>query len=252
MRHDIRDMLTLHSPSGYEVLMVDYVTNCLDKMRVPYDVCHDGTIYAIYPGRPLLSAHMDTVCERPPELIVNNDMIMGRDCCIGADDKCGVWITLNTLQQRSDLSFIFSVNEEIGQSLTNLPLTRYANDICYALVLDRCGKQDLIGRYNGYNTGDLGRAIQAITDYHPATGVYSDADILSGQGIPCVNLSVGYYGHHTRQEYLDKRVMVYSLRRVARILDVLGDRYFQRVSDMSDMSEDYLWDYGGIIRGYYT
>jgi tripeptide aminopeptidase len=208
----LKELYMTHSPSRKEGKMIELVKTKLLMMNIPFQMDEYGQIYNINEGAPLLVHHMDQVqstkCDKV--LAIKNRLYgftaKGKLSGLGADDKNGIFVALNMIEKfREEVSFIFTVCEEIGGRLQELtPLLNLTPEIApYALIFDRKGNGDIIGSSNNYCCEDLEVAIEVIGREHgytPNRGIFSDADELS-KWIPCVNLSVGYYNAHTSEEY---------------------------------------------------
>lgn len=188
------------SPSKKEGEVQKIILDFLNTNKIPYKIDSYGQIYSVSKTRPVLSAHMDQVSTKPIKKLTISKNKISADGNLGADDKNGVWIALKALESNPKLGFHFSVQEESG----GVPFHPDIEKTPYVLVFDRKGSSDIIGYSNGYCSKafqDLVYANAKPYGYRPASGVYSDCDQFSGMGIPCVNLSCGYYSAHTEKEY---------------------------------------------------
>lgn len=203
----LKQMYLTHSRSGNEKTLSSIVQAMLDKLGIVYKVDNKYQVYAFNERKPMICAHLDQVQQdKCNKVIKHAGKLFGLNaqgqCGLGADDKNGVWIALKLLESFSDLSFIFSTEEEIGGNVYTLLGEAEQYKIPYCLVFDRKGKGDIIGTHNNYCCNDLEEIITAIGidyGYMPAIGVYSDCDAIS-EYIPCVNLSCGYYNAHSDKE----------------------------------------------------
>lgn len=207
----LKQLYSIHSPSHGEAKISAFVKAWLTRRGIPFDTDRKGQIFKLIPGRPILSCHMDQVQMGPPGgfVIKTNSTgkteIHGVKDGLGADDKNGIWICLNLLT-KWDASFIFSTGEESISKDVEDVLT--ANEdilkrIPYCLVFDRKGSGDIIATENGYCTKDFAARVAeegGKFGYRLQTGVFSDADAIS-EYCECVNLSVGYYRAHSKEEY---------------------------------------------------
>ena len=195
----------IYNPSKGERNISGFVQNELDKMRIKYNVLRDGTIYSLTPSTPLICAHLDSVQRRPVTTIKKHKSLIYANGCMGADDKNGIWACLQILKYCKNISFIFSVQEEVGGNIAPL-LNKYdyiMDKLKYGLVFDRCNGSDIICNANLYGSKRFEKQLAGIGKaygYKPAGGVWSDADAIS-EYVSCANLSVGYYNHHTDIEY---------------------------------------------------
>lgn len=206
----LEQLYSIHSPSHKEHTMSAFIKAWLIRKKIPFDTDAKGQIFKLIPGRPILSAHMDQVQNGPPGPLIFKQTSIGTEIHgskngLGADDKNGIWIVLNLLA-RWDTSFILSTGEEsISKDVEHVLLANedVLRRIPYCLVFDRKGKGDIIGWENGYCAQEFQKRVSQEGErfgYRPEMGVYSDADAIS-EYCECVNLSVGYYRAHSKEEY---------------------------------------------------
>lgn len=222
----LTELYKIHSPSGKEGRMSEYVQNFLKRRRIDFETDGHGQVFKLIPGRPILSCHMDQVQEGPPgEIKSDGRRFWGTRNGLGADDKNGIWVCLNLLT-KWDCGFIFSVCEESMQAKVEHVLTAFESvlsHIPYALVFDRRDGGDIIGVENGYCTRNFQNRVAREGEafgYKPTMGVYSDADSIS-EHMECVNLSVGYHEAHTAREYTVVKELVNALNFGDHLLDTL-------------------------------
>jgi len=203
-------LFKLPSQSGCEDDMISLVCKELDAIGIEYEVDSIGNIFNIsQSGKPLLSAHLDTVQEKDDvkmaDFIRMKEGYIKGNGIIGGDDKCGVYIILYLLSQGDEFNFVFSVQEETGgQGINQFTLSNRFDNIPYGLVLDRKGNTDVICTKNEYGIEEFENVlleIGGVFGYTKAIGTWSDADIISDY-ISCANISVGYYNAHTVDEYV--------------------------------------------------
>lgn len=131
------DLCRIPSPSGKEGCVAEYIRQWIKPLhlRVEEDGAGEalggeaGNLFVSFPGRRgepvFLAAHMDTVpvsVEHEVPVIVENGRVhTGGVCPLGADDKAGVAIALETLAcsaeaagRRRPLEVVFTVQEERG------------------------------------------------------------------------------------------------------------------------------------------
>lgn len=179
-----------------------YVQRVLQKHEISYETFKGNIFSAPYPDRPLFVAHMDTVGEADVgvKLKVKNGILSRRGSkVLGADDKAGVDILLKNIE---DINFCFTVDEEIGclgatALLSHEPFLDMVERTPCAIEYDRRNNADLIA----YCGTDLIQKVESLTHYKKAEGLFTDVTQWEDI-IPSVNLSVGYYGAHTGNEFL--------------------------------------------------
>ena len=242
--NDLIKLYRIYNPSRSEGKMSLHVQRHLDKLGIEYNVDGYGQVYKFRTGEPLICAHMDSVSStRPKNIRIEHGVRISGSNNIGADDKNGIWILLRMLEQHPNLSFIFSTCEEAGGNIDELDLMSL--DVPYGLIFDRCGYGDIIGTYNEYCEDDLEDAISLVGDhygYTPEHGVFSDCDALS-RHIPCVNLSCGYYAHHTEQEYTMLPELLNALNFGLALIDELPRIDYKIPQKTSSWRHNYMYPY---------
>lgn len=202
-------LFRIPNSSTNEGQISEFIQNYMDNMGIEYKVDPVGNIYNLNDKNlPILNAHMDSVQNDIDEALVDFIKIRGNVLSgygvIGGDDKCGLFIILEILK-RQKVNFIITVSEEIGCVGINQFLTlNNIKDYPYALVLDRYNSKDIICEQNDYGTKEFEDALLEIGrgyGFEASKGVYSDADYIS-EDVSCANVSVGYYSHHTKDEYV--------------------------------------------------
>lgn len=195
-----------------------------------------GNLYLINPDTPLLCAHMDTVQREDSvnnlhTLRLNNWVIKAKDAVIWGDDKCGIAIAMEIYEKMWDkVSLLFTRQEETG--------CNWAREFCnnhkdlveqcnYCLVLDRRWWWDIIGYSNQYCSKEFENEIARLTKefwYKPTTGLSSDTGQIA-KIINWVNLSVGYYNPHTKNEYVNCNELINAYEAVTYIIQNLQWEY---------------------------
>lgn len=183
-------------------------------------------LYLINPGTPLICAHMDTVqredsVDRLWTLRLKDWIIKADDAIIWWDDKCWIAIAMELYEKLwNKISLLFTRQEETW--------CNWAREFCnkhwdlvqqckYCLVLDRRWAWDIIWYNNSYCSKEFEDELARLTKefwYKPTTGLCSDMNHIA-KLINWVNLSVGYYNPHTKQEYIkcDELVNAYETAR---------------------------------------
>lgn len=239
------NLYKIHSPSGLEYNMTKFIMSELDKFGVAYKVDTKGQIYSFTDKSVLFSAHIDQVIYSSPCTFVDfSDInhVKGYDCLhnrcnLGADDKNGVYILLKLLNKfKNNISFIFSTEEEMGGNIKFILDKNYIDiySIKYAIILDRKGSHDIIGYMNNYCDLDFDSIMCTVGYYFGYTttdGFISDANVISNY-INCVNISVGYYNNHTRNEYSSLTDITNSLAFATELVnysDEIYEMYYEYV-----------------------
>jgi hypothetical protein len=201
--------LKLYKKTQKEV--IKYVKDILKSKKISFkEYC--GNLYSIrFQGLPVFVAHMDTVndFDMKKQLVFDKELqILSRqDGILGADDKAGVNLILNHIE---NVNFILTIDEEIGalgmQELVDK--SKLLDDliefnVSCAIELDRKGTNDILGDTHGYCGKDLQVQLEnALPGYLGNVGVFTDIDYLCDI-IASTNISVGYFNQHSKNEYLD-------------------------------------------------
>lgn len=200
-----------------------YVTEELKKTYKDV-VVDDGFVFAQGEFPVLLVAHMDTVHQKLPEVIIYNSKTksLSSPQGIGGDDRCGVYMILEIIK-KYNCSVLFCEDEEVGgvgaRKFTRNKLTDKLK-FHYILEFDRKGDKDAV-----FYDCDNEDFEEFITEefYETAYGTFSDISIIAPElGCAAVNLSCGYYKAHTNQEYVVIPEMEASIEAACKILERTG------------------------------
>ena len=223
--------------------MVDYILSELSQIEgikvevdnykniyVTKGILDDGEYY------PMFISHTDTVHSIVDEIIVKEEYLIrpytfGKDfgseqvlCLkaydkndnptgIGGDDKCGIYICLELLNQLDKVKLAFFVSEETGCYGSKQVNVGFLNDVGYCTQYDAPGDHlisySCLGTVLFDNEGEFFKtAHKAITEgfnnemlvqAHP----YTDIMIMKQKSdLSCINMSCGYYNMHTQNEFV--------------------------------------------------
>lgn len=141
--------------------------------------------------------------------------------CLGADDTTGVWLCLEMIKAGVPGLYVFHRGEEAGCVGSNYIVDKnpeLVKDIKICLSLDRKGIDEVIthqfaSRCASDNLGsalarELNRADSSFKYKTSDRGVFTDSQVYSDIVPECLNLGVGYYAQHTKNEYQDVEHMV--------------------------------------------
>ena len=192
------------------------------QLKATHDKVIEGDGYVFAQGEfpVLLVAHLDTVHKELPK-VINYDKktdSLSSPQGIGGDDRCGVYMIFEVLQQ-FNCSVLFCEDEEIGgigaEKFIRSDIAKQL-EFNYMIEFDRKGYNDAV--FYDCANDDFE---DFITDefYKTAFGSFSDISILA-PFFECaaVNLSCGYYNAHTTQEYVVVSEMDESIYQACRIL----------------------------------
>ena len=220
--------LRQHFDNVPEREVVAYLRNWNMKLK------SDGywNLYLINPGTPLICAHMDTVqqqdsVDRLWTLRLNHWFIKADDAIIWGDDKCWIAIAMELYEQLWDrISLLFTRQEETGCNWARYFCTNHKDLVeqcTYSLVLDRRWGWDIIWYENAYCSKEFEDEVARLTKefgYKPTRWFCSDTGCIA-KIINWVNLSVGYYNPHTKNEYVNCNELINAYQAALYIVEHL-------------------------------
>jgi tripeptide aminopeptidase len=225
----LKEILSIPSYSGNERKLVNFICEFLEENKIPYKVDELFNIYCtkgdadIY---PCVVAHTDTVhnnnhIDVRTELKKNCRNVLkeaykgydakGKPTGIGGDDKAGVFACLTLLLELPALKAAFFVSEEIGCKGSKEADEAFFENVGYAIQFDAPFDYMVTEVSSGVPLFDrrsefFKKANNVLIEYiipeygsHPFTDVYALKKLFD---FSCINLSIGYYEHHTAYEYV--------------------------------------------------
>jgi putative aminopeptidase FrvX len=259
------ELCSVQSHSKNEKIMVWYLCNKLEKLRIKKDNYHIewwidniGNICVVKDEDvasentkiyPCIVSHMDTVHEIVDNYYVKEfvkekskihilravtELETNNRTGIGGDDKCGIFACLHFLETLPKVKIVFFTQEESGcRGSRNIDLS-FFEDCRYIIQLDRRGSSDFIAKYSNQSTishkfsSKIGQ-IKKKFGYKNTTGLFTDCFRLWERkvGISCINLSCGYYKAHSDNEYIVIDDLENSIYFTESIIEVLGDQQYR-------------------------
>lgn len=205
------------------------VKSAMEKYLTDHDyktINEDGFLYAKGTEPVLLLAHMDTVhTEKCKDFWENNGRISSPQG-IGGDDRCGIYIIMQIVKELH-CSVLLCEDEEHGCVGANkFAKSKYINDlnVNYMIEFDRKGSNDAVF-YRCDNT-KFTEFITSTTGYKFATGSCSDISrVAPAAKIAAVNLSCGYYGAHTIDEYVIFDEMLNTIEVAKKLIATKSEKF---------------------------
>jgi len=173
-------------------------------------------------SKVLYVAHMDTIDDPSlgdRELVVDRGVVSlspnSNNRCLGADNGAGIYVLLRLLEEGVDGGYLFTTGEErggIGVShfIENnvdllsgydmcLEFDRFGtSEVVYEQGVGECASESYAEALSGLLSKETG------LDLSPSSyGLYTDCADLAAIIPECVNIAVGYKGHHTNKECLN-------------------------------------------------
>jgi hypothetical protein len=266
--NDLIKLANIQSSSNNEKMMYHYVCSWLDDRNIPYETDAIGNVLATK-GKsdmyPMIASHLDTVHDIHKEFKVmsskgkdGNLMLSAfsgaKQVGVGGDDKCGIFTNLFMLEKFDNIKAVFFTQEEVGLIGSGNADADWFNDVGYIIQLDRWGASDFISIYGGEPTisDEFANKVENIMDeysFNHTEGLITDSIGLwsDGIGVSCVNVSCGYYLHHTDDEVIDTNELWNSIMFTYHCIRALGENEYISNSNsklVSDTSFIDTYDYG--------
>lgn len=233
--------------------------------------CKDKYILVRGEAPVMLVAHLDTVHKEPVKHIckTENGTILMSPQGIGGDDRCGVY-ALNAVYELSPVKpwLLFTCDEEIGgvgaeafcakHKAGKLP--KELDGMKLLVEIDRKGRNDAV--YYDCDNPEF-EAYISSKGFETDWGSFSDISYIAPElGVAAVNLSSGYYNAHTQHEYINRKHLNATVKRVLEIVadaarpDFPRYEYIEAVRHFGKWGKSYYgydawddWDWRGRATG---
>jgi di/tripeptidase len=232
----LKEVLSVPTKTYKEDLMIQFIEDWMIKNGIEYYVDDHYNIYATKKESevsndfyfPCVVSHTDTVHNidtinvveetlldaqnrMKPSLKAYNDD--GDPTGIGGDDKCGVFACLTLLKELPYLKAAFFVSEETGCHGSRRADPNFFSNVGYAIQFDAPENWMITEYCMGVKMFDreseffneckevLSEGFPKEQQYmkHPYTDVFA---LKNSFDFSCINISIGYYNYHTRNEYV--------------------------------------------------
>ena len=178
----------------------------------------------------LLVCHMDTVHKSLPDKIIcdkENGMIYAPNG-IGGDDRCGIYAALAVLKYSNvKPSILFTTDEEIGcvgSKKAAKDLLTHSKGFKYLLEMDRHGDKEVVF-YETTNREFINYIVSF--GFVEKNGASSDIRHLSEKwGMASANVSIGYFNEHTKQEYVESKYLIDTIKKVITMVESAKDTHY--------------------------
>lgn len=242
MKDKLIEILSIQSESYNQFRVFSYLIRELKKLGCDY-YTYNGCIYATKGQAaqyPCIVSHMDTVHDIVEDLTVIEiggnltgfNKVTMEQTGIGGDDKVGIFIALQCLENFDNIKAVFFRDEEVGCEGSGLPDIEFFNDCNFILQCDRQGKKDFITNAGGaqLSNKDFQNDISHILKrygYACTTGMMTDVMALKEAGVLCAmaNMSCGYYNPHQNNEFVNILDVINCLNMVNEIITTLQRPY---------------------------
>lgn len=232
----LKEVLSVPTKSYQEERMVQFIIDWLKENQIEYYIDELYNVYAVKTDKtlpegthyPCVVSHTDTVhnidtINVVEEMLPNSKGELklslkayndeGNPTGIGGDDKCGVFACLTLLKELPHIKAAFFVTEETGCIGSRNADPNFFYDVAYAIQFDApedwmvtefCFGAQLFERKSEFFevcSSILNEGIGEHIEYmkHPYTDVWA---LKSKFDFSCINISIGYYNYHTKNEYV--------------------------------------------------
>ena len=255
---------TLHiqSYSGNTDRMEDYIINYINSLGLTH-VYDNGNIYitkGVSDNYPCMISHTDTVHEIIPDkeytIIANDEFAIGYNKIkmqatgCGGDDKVGIFMCLQLLQEYDAIKIAFFRDEEVGCVGSYDANIDFFSDTRFVLQCDRRGNTDFVDNIYSVQLQSkrFKRDVSKILSkygYTPTHGMLTDVYAIKqmGVGVSVANMSCGYYNPHCDDETI-------SLVDVSNCLNMCRDIFtnmtsvYEHKTDTVGKTNKYIGGYG--------
>lgn len=190
-------------------------------------ICKNKYIIVRGEAPVMLLAHLDTVHKEPVKHICKNGNgnILMSPQGIGGDDRCGVYaLTAVYEQSRVKPWLLFTCDEEIGCVGAEAFCSRHEagktpkglDELKLLVEIDRKGRNDAV--YYDCDNPEF-EAYITSKGFETQCGSLSDISYVAPElGVAAVNLSSGYYNAHTQHEYINRKHLNATVKKVVEIV----------------------------------
>ena len=205
----LQDILSTKRPTNNPDYCLSYTANLLQGLGITYTVDEHKNITVDLGGTTCFTAHTDTVDNKLGKNILHikdNIVRVKGGGILGADCGSGMYLLIRMIQANTPALYVFFSTEEqgrIGSSRYRMP-----ERITKCVSFDRKGTNNLITHQMG-ERGCSELFADAFIDnfqlpyFDDPTGSFTDSYSFFDTVPECVNLSVGYYNQHSKDEHQD-------------------------------------------------
>lgn len=205
----LKDILQTKRPTNDAKWCHAYTTGVLDTLGIAYLSDIHNNITVDLGGTTCFTAHTDTVDNKQGNNLLqtkdNIVTVMGGGV-LGADCGSGMYVLIRMILASKPGLYVFFSTEEQGR----VGSTQYAmpEHIQKCVSFDRKGTDNLITHQMGERGCSEAFADAFIAAFDlpykkDPTGSFTDSYSFFDKVPECINLSVGYYNQHTKQESQD-------------------------------------------------
>ena len=251
--HRLKNLLSVPTYTWEEQMLIEHICKQLDERGYTYELDDLGSIY-VTKGKsdfyPCLVAHLDSV-HMIEEYTVEEKLLPntkgveklsfvaidsnGKRTGIGGDDKAGVFICLEILDRFDNIKAFFPVAEETGCHGSRNANPEFFKDVGYAIQFDSTENDTMSQTLMGLKLyEENGEFINKCKDLILEHGIdkwkhhpYTDTMILKEKfDFSCLNFAAGYYGWHSKHEYVILEDVQNAINLGVRVIEELGENKY--------------------------
>jgi di/tripeptidase len=253
----LKDILAVPTKTHEEYRLVSFLIEYFDRKGINYMKDDIGNLMAVKGNAdyyPCVVAHTDTVHHIDGEIDIRTvqrpntcgemrtaltgfkpDTVEPMGC--GGDDKAGVFICLQLLEEFDKIKVFFPVAEETGCHGSKAVDGGWFNDVGYFIQFDSPTNntmsktllgRDLYDEHSPFGSTTMGLIQEhGITEHqhHPYTDV---ATLGQRFEVQCLNLAAGYYNMHRAEEYVILDDIINAMTLGKRLIDALGEKQYAK------------------------
>lgn len=207
--------------------LISFTANELKRFGYKNIKVTDSYVYAQGNNPIMLMAHLDTVHEQQPEIIITDGRRYWSPEGIGGDDRCGVIGILTILANTTERpQILFTTDEEIGCVGTSTFVKENPNvKANFGIEIDRRGYNQVVF-YDCGNT-DFIKMMTEVYEFDEQIGSFSDCKVIGeAYDFATANCSAGYWNEHTKTEYVDMNALFFTAIKIVAILETQKDKEF--------------------------
>lgn len=270
----LKSVLSVPSKTYQEDLMVQFLSEWFEKQGFDYYIDEHYNLY-VTKGHsddpnfmyPCVISHIDTVhnieninvreeylenAQKELKLSLKGYNDEGFPTGIGGDDKCGVFACLELLKELPFLKAAFFVSEETGCHGSRNSDPKFFENVGYSIQFDApenwmvteyCYGTQLFKRDSEFfqKCDSVLKESFRKSEYmrHPYTDVQALKEKYDFQ---CINISIGYYNYHTRNEYVVVEDVYNGIETGRKMIELLGYRKYKLVPSRKEKQMHLFFD----------
>lgn len=215
-------------------------------------ICKNKYIIVRGEAPVMLLAHLDTVHKEPVKHICKSDSgnILMSPQGIGGDDRCGIYaLTAVYAQAQVKPWLLFTCDEEVGGVGAEAFCAKHRagktpkelDELKLLIEIDRKGRNDAV--YYDCDNPEFEEYISS-KGFETKWGSFSDISYVAPElDVAAVNLSSGYYNAHTLHEYINRKHLNMTVKKILEIVTEAARPDFPKYEYVEGAK--FLWSHTG-------